>query len=314
MDNNSKMKYSIKIFKYKVQATIDDDIPKVIQYFKENGIDLDLNISEISITKDDALLKLMLPNSGTCDVVMYLYDRSAFNSSSFGLAFNVSPTLRGIYLATDVVDDKVDYTWKSMCHEIMHTLFFKFNLRNLDPMDGMYVNGIWQPYYKNEDLTATDGNFARAWSILKPYILPTPPVPSVWTQVEIIRSVGDNNETLGILNASNNGAKFSCKTIELPWKQNQNNISCIPTGTYEVKWTFSLRLLRYTYEIQGVKDRTGIRIHPANFFFDLKGCIALGNNMIDLNGDGVLDITNSKLTLKAFEDFMNRKSFTLKIQ
>jgi len=63
-------------------------------------------------------------------------------------------------------------------------------------------------------------------------------------------------------------------TIELPWLQNQRNISCIPEGRYEL-------VKRYT-ETRGwhilVKDvpgRSWILFHPANHALkELKGCIA----------------------------------------
>lgn len=88
---------------------------------------------------------------------------------------------------------------------------------------------------------------------------------------------------------------FSCKTIELPWKDNAKEISCIPEGTYDVvahvspKFGNCLKVLK-------VPKRSDILIHPANFFFQLKGCIAVGKKFIDLNNDGAKDITDSKIT------------------
>lgn len=165
------MELKIKVFKYKVKTEIDDDFPKVIAYFKKHGINLNLEISDTDVLKSDVVLKLMLPNDGKCDVVMYIYEKNLFSAPTFGLAFSVSPTLRGIYLATDQINDSVDYTWKSMCHEIMHTLFYKFDISSQDPMDGMVVNGVWKPYYKNEELDAPDGNFAEAFKRLNKYIM-----------------------------------------------------------------------------------------------------------------------------------------------
>lgn len=131
--------------------------------------------------------------------------------------------------------------------------------------------------------------------------------------VEITRTKSDTEQTTSILEAYNNGAKFTCKTLELGWRNNLKNISCIPTGTYKVKWNFSPRFLKYTYELQAVSGRSGIRIHSANYFYQLNGCIALGSDLLDINKDERLDVTNSKITMKAFENFMGRKEFTLKI-
>lgn len=131
--------------------------------------------------------------------------------------------------------------------------------------------------------------------------------------VEITRTLSDNKQTLGVLEAQKNGVKLICKTLEIAWKNNAINISCIPTGEYKVKWSFSNTFKRFTYEITNVPGRSGIRIHPANYFHQLKGCIALGDKLVDMNGDGKLDITSSRITLEMFENFMDHKEFTLKI-
>lgn len=130
------------------------------------------------------------------------------------------------------------------------------------------------------------------------------------SQVTITRLSDDGVQSLGILSVGS----FTCKTLERPWKNNQKNISCIPKGTYTVKWTYSPRLLKYTYEVQNVPGRTGIRIHPGNYFFDVDGCILLGNGYQDINNDKKIDVINSKLTLGAFESLMQKKDFVLVIQ
>lgn len=158
----------IKIYTHKLIADISDDLPKVVAYFAKHGITLDLDVQETIEVKGNALVNLMQPNDGKFDIVAYMYNRGDFTAISFGLAFNVSKTLRGIYLATSVLDDSVDYTWKSLCHEIMHCLFYKYDLHRSDPMDVFYRNGVPFRYYKNEELDAPDGNFAEAWKRLEP--------------------------------------------------------------------------------------------------------------------------------------------------
>ena len=165
------MNYKIKLYRHKsVKINIDDEIIKTNLYFLKHGITLIIDIEETDITKDNALTQLMQPNDGKYDVVMYVYDRGVFQMPTAGLAFSVSPTLRGIYVSLTVADDAVDYSWKSFAHELMHTLFYKFGIGQQDPMDGMVVNNIWRPYYKNEELDAPDGNFAEAFKRLAPYI------------------------------------------------------------------------------------------------------------------------------------------------
>ncbi len=136
----------------------------------------------------------------------------------------------------------------------------------------------------------------------------TPPI------VLIERNTKTKNQTTGNLTAINEGATFTCKTLELADKNNQQNISCIPSGVYKVVWSFSPRFMKFTYEITGVKNRSGIRVHSGNFFTQINGCILLGNNLVDINGDKELDVINSQKTIELFNNFMGKKEFTLIIK
>lgn len=133
----------------------------------------------------------------------------------------------------------------------------------------------------------------------------------------IIR-VDDVRQTLGVINVDNGG--FTSKSLELPWKENQNNISCIPAGVYICKWTKSTRMSAekghdvFTYQIMDVPNRGGVRIHSANYFHQLRGCIALGNAAKDMDMDGCDDISHSGATVKAFEKYMNYQDFELEIK
>jgi hypothetical protein len=130
-------------------------------------------------------------------------------------------------------------------------------------------------------------------------------------EVILIRTSDDGKQTLGAMTIK--GTDFKCKTIERPWKNNENMISCIPKGSYFVKWTPSPRLKRSTYEVMEVPGRAGIRIHPANYAQELHGCIALGSAHKDLNMDGLNDVVHSGNTVKEFETLMKEKSFVLRI-
>ena len=62
--------------------------------------------------------------------------------------------------------------------------------------------------------------------------------------------------------------------IELPWKDNHAQVSCIPEGRYELEKRWSPKFLRHL-QLMDVKDRDYILIHPANdALHELKGCIA----------------------------------------
>jgi len=65
-----------------------------------------------------------------------------------------------------------------------------------------------------------------------------------------------------------------CKTIELPWLNNQRRISCIPEGTYFIRKRFSPKF-KWHIEVMAIKNRDLILFHPANNALkELKGCIA----------------------------------------
>jgi len=127
-------------------------------------------------------------------------------------------------------------------------------------------------------------------------------------KVVLKRAYSDDKQQLGDLITDG----FRCKTLELKYRDNQKNISSIPKGTYTCKRRFSIKF-GWVYEVQNVKGRTGILIHSGNTFFDIQGCILLGDSFGDLNKDKHADILNSTKTVKAFETFMQKKDFILEI-
>ncbi len=65
-----------------------------------------------------------------------------------------------------------------------------------------------------------------------------------------------------------------CKTIELPWKENERRVSCIPEGEYLLKKRHSQKY-GWHLHLQDVPGRDLILIHPANDArTELMGCIA----------------------------------------
>ena len=90
---------------------------------------------------------------------------------------------------------------------------------------------------------------------------------------------------------------FSCYTLELPWINNQQNISCIPAGTYECEKHVSPNF-GDCISIKNVAVRSHILIHAGNFTEQTKGCILVGESIADIDRDGILDVAASKRTLK----------------
>ena len=63
-------------------------------------------------------------------------------------------------------------------------------------------------------------------------------------------------------------------SIELPWKDNLAQVSCIPEGRYELVKRWSPKFNRHL-QVMNVSQRENILIHPANdATHELKGCIA----------------------------------------
>jgi hypothetical protein len=65
-----------------------------------------------------------------------------------------------------------------------------------------------------------------------------------------------------------------CHTIELPWLNNQRQVSCIPEGSYRLRKRYNAKF-KWHLALEAVKGRSGILIHPANDAKkELLGCIA----------------------------------------
>ena len=90
-----------------------------------------------------------------------------------------------------------------------------------------------------------------------------------------------------------------CKTLELPWKNNQRSISCIPEGTYPVTFSGPVkeddqntevdesggRIPRpYDhYIVHNVPGRSGILIHRGKNPAWSKGCLLVGSRFGNYN-------------------------------
>lgn len=88
-------------------------------------------------------------------------------------------------------------------------------------------------------------------------------------ELTLLRSYYDNG-TNGVISA--NGIPISY-TIELPWKNNERQKSCIPEGSYPIR-IFKSNKHGLVLEVCDVPNRTAILIHKANYAQkELRGCI-----------------------------------------
>ena len=114
---------------------------------------------------------------------------------------------------------------------------------------------------------------------------------------------------------------FKCVTLERPA---DGEHPCIPAGTYQC----SLRKSNdnyvvvngvndyQVYGVQNVPGRDNVEIHSGNWFFQILGCILLGQEVAQIetpyktmmNG-----VNHSRNTLTAFMADMSREDFTLTI-
>lgn len=91
---------------------------------------------------------------------------------------------------------------------------------------------------------------------------------------------------------------FNCFVLELPWLDNQVNISCIPEGAYEAKKRISPSKKYQVIEYIDVPNRTYIQAHYGNYTSQLLGCQLYGDSVKYIDNDSIPDVTNSEKTLK----------------
>ena len=92
----------------------------------------------------------------------------------------------------------------------------------------------------------------------------------------IIRDAFSDESTIGELFI--NGERF-CNTLELPYRDNQRSVSCIPTGEYKVRMRYPRESATRDYLhllVKDVKDRSFILFHKGNTAKDTRGCILVG--------------------------------------
>ena len=75
--------------------------------------------------------------------------------------------------------------------------------------------------------------------------------------------------TFGVILSGN---RVLCHTLELPWRHNAQEISCIPAGDYPVVLSNSNRF-GPVFRLKDVPGREGILIHVGNYLHETRGCI-----------------------------------------
>lgn len=137
------------------------------------------------------------------------------------------------------------------------------------------------------------------------------------------------SEQYGVLAYSDTGIPHELQTIELPWRNDAPDKSCVPAGTYglvpHIVQSGVLAGLR-TYALYGpgrgvipddsylsvlpagIPKRTGILIHPANCASQLLGCIApgLARGQLALSGEPLANaVLSSDLAFGRLRDALD---------
>lgn len=113
--------------------------------------------------------------------------------------------------------------------------------------------------------------------------------------------------TLGILKL--NVAHSPIYTLELPWRENKADISCIPQGTYRVI-PHNSEAHPKTYEITNVLNREAILIHVGNYPANFRGCVGVGLGVSPTTPM----ISNSEKAMDLLRNEIIDKEFTLTIE
>ncbi len=123
--------------------------------------------------------------------------------------------------------------------------------------------------------------------------------------IHILRSKDNAIETKGFITVG----EWICKSLELPWKNNQSKISSIPDGKYDWVKVGATKAIPYPHiSILNVPGRLGVCIHYGNFAtgkkIDIEGCVIVGTSFSDIDGNGIDDIVNSKNTFLKVMDLL----------
>lgn len=135
--------------------------------------------------------------------------------------------------------------------------------------------------------------------------------------VQHIRTQTSDMGTRGTLYIPRVG--FTCKMLELPWRDNRPNLSCIPAGEYECRFVHSPKY-GPIYQIMNVPGRTHVLMHWGNVAGDKllnyrthsAGCQLLGRYHGVHQGQWFL--SHSRTTVREFHHVTKGVPLILNIQ
>ena len=117
-------------------------------------------------------------------------------------------------------------------------------------------------------------------------------------KMELIRLVYTDKGTPGVLKLN---GEFVCYTLERPWLNNEQNVSCIPEGNYKGRFQASGSFPDMRMYFQDIPDRSSVMFHWGNYVHNSKGCPLLGESV---NTSGDMFIANTKSTVLKVEQLV----------
>lgn len=121
-----------------------------------------------------------------------------------------------------------------------------------------------------------------------------------WPTITLVRTRYTSQAVLGRLIIGDE----ELATLEPPWRNNERNVSCIPTGEYKMNYLPRSASGKYrkVYHITEVEGRGGILIHNGNIPGHTKGCVLVGlRHGYMAGGPAVL---NSRTALSQLRDMI----------
>lgn len=122
----------------------------------------------------------------------------------------------------------------------------------------------------------------------------------------LIRHSPRHDATIGTLTFGD--GEWQCETMEPPWRNNANDISCIPAGKYLCRMRKSNKF-GLVYEVTGVPGRTDILFHWGQHPRNTTGCILQGRKAGVEDGKSILrgltkPVVDDMIKFTGGEDFM----------
>lgn len=136
-------------------------------------------------------------------------------------------------------------------------------------------------------------------------VLPAAALPAKPFEIVIQRNISCNKgEAAGSLSVD---GQEVVRTLELPWKNNEENISRVPAGKYKARIRAD-GALGWRIELDNVPDRKNVQLHVGNYPRDSTGCVLIGTKVSAANN--TCSIEGSKTGLDALKTAMDKASST----